>query len=185
MTAAQQAGGLGRLRVRVLDGLGLVQYHVIAVKLAQEHDVLAQGTVGRDDQIGIGHRRSRRPALGADVGAHAQLGHEARGLLLPVPDQRFRHHDERRPRLLAAARRQHGQHLDGLAEAHVVGQAAAEAEAAQEGHPAETLFLVRAQLAPESRGLVFCGDAVEAGQLGAGPREHLVHPTVGVGLGRQ
>ncbi len=52
-----------------------------------------------------------------------------------------------------AAGFQQSQHLGGLAHAHIVGQAAAEAKAAEEIHPAQPFALVIAQLADEACGL--------------------------------
>jgi len=77
---------------------------------------------------------------------------------------------------------EHGQYLDSLAEAHVVGQAASEAEAAQEGHPSQAELLVGAQLAVKAPWLRLRADAIEPGKLGARPREHLVHAPLSVGL---
>ena len=51
---------------------------------------------------------------------------------------------------------EHRQHHHRLAQTHVVGEAAAEAEVAEEPHPAERLALVVAQLAVERRRRVFC-----------------------------
>src|SRR6185503_20329439 len=55
-------------------------------------------------------------------------------------------------------------HLHGLPEAHVVGQAAAEAVARQELEPAQALALVRAQLAAETGRLAARDEALEVGQ---------------------
>ena len=65
-------------------------------------------------------------------------GPEARELRLPVGEHAGRADDERRP--LERAER-----LQRLAEAHVVGEHAAEAGAAQEGEPVDALALVGAQ----------------------------------------
>src|SRR5438874_12645337 len=58
-----------------------------------------------------------------------------------------------------------GEHLDGLAQPHVVGEAPAEAESAEELHPAKAVALVVAQLADEALRGVERVDAVEAHQL--------------------
>src|SRR5690606_1034527 len=59
---------------------------------------------------------------------------------------------------------QQRQHLRGLAEAHVVGEAAAEAELAQEVQPAEAFPLVAAQAAREPGWLLLRRDPLEAAQ---------------------
>ena len=69
---------------------------------------------------------------------HLEAGPEARQLRLPVEHDARRADDQRRP--LERAHR-----LQGLAEAHVVGEHAAQAGAAQEGEPVDPLALVRAQ----------------------------------------
>jgi hypothetical protein len=95
----------------------------------------------------------------------AQFRREARGLARPVEDQRPRHDHERRlarARRVAAPRLEHRQHHDGLAQAHVVGQAATEAEIAQEAHPAERLALIVTQLAAKGRRRIFRADPLEA-----------------------
>ena len=58
----------------------------------------------------------------------------------------------RLPRRAARGALQQGEHLHGLAQAHVVGQAAAEAELAEEVEPAQALALVGAELALEAAG---------------------------------
>jgi hypothetical protein len=65
------------------------------------------------------------------------------------------------------ARHEERQHLYGLAEAHVVGQAAAEAEAVEEVQPAEPLSLVLTQHAGEGFRLLGGPDPVELPQGGA------------------
>ena len=79
-------------------------------------------------------------------------GSEPRRLALPVADQRHRAHQQRgaAPVRPGRAGRDERQQLDGLAQAHVVGQDAAEAELAEEGQPGQPALLVRAQLAGEA-----------------------------------
>src|SRR3954470_14809220 len=92
-------------------------------------------------------------ALRAAEIQHAQLWREPRGLLDPVEQHRARDHDERRPAELArrAETIEPGEHHDGLAEPHVVGETAAEAEAPEKGQPAERVALIVAQLPLERR----------------------------------
>src|SRR2546426_2682452 len=105
--------------------------------------------------------------------------------MLPVEDKRARHDHQRglsplAPGLLAP-RLQEGQDLYGLAEAHVVGQAAAETEALEKMKPAKTRTLVAPQLAAEP--LRFAGRpyAREADQLPASLLENLIADGLRVG----
>ena len=66
------------------------------------------------------------------------------------------------------------QHHHGLAKAHVVGQAPAEVEAAQELEPAESLALILAQRPAKRRRRVGGSDAAKTLQLGADVFEQLV-----------
>ena len=82
---------------------------------------------------------------------HLQLGGETLDLQAPVVHERGRHHQQVGAVLLVApAHRQHAEHLDGLAEAHVVGQTAAELQAAQRPQPLHADLLIRAQLGPQT-----------------------------------
>ena len=72
-------------------------------------------------------------ALGAVVDDDAQRRREAGGLGLPVVDDRQRADDEVRARPVEEV----GERRGRLAETHVVGEAAAEAEALEEAQPAE------------------------------------------------
>jgi len=139
MTAAEKPGGLGSLAVGVLDRLRLVQDHVVELVVGEPRGVPPQRPVGGEEQIVV--LDPRRRARVAGVVEHPQLGREARRLVHPVVDERSRHHRDRRARVpcLAggAAAVEERQHHDGLAEAHVVGEAATESEPAQEREPAE------------------------------------------------
>ncbi len=81
---------------------------------------------------------------------------ELRDLALPVAEQR-RGADQqcRRAELgtLVLAVQEQGQHLDGLAETHVIGQDAAETQASEAVEPGQTAQLIGPQLAPERGGL--------------------------------
>ena len=96
------------------------------------------GRLGRMDEQGP--KRRREP------------GH----LRLPVGQQRRGENQKRRLcGLLVLQDRQQGQHLDGLAEPHVVGQARAEPQARQEPEPGDARLLIlpqrRLELAPTKR----------------------------------
>ena len=74
----------------------------------------------------------------------------------PVEDQRAGDDRQRRPLGLAVGPPplQERQDLDRLAQAHVVGQDAAEAEPLEVVEPAQPLALIGAQLAVEARGRI-------------------------------
>ncbi len=82
---------------------------------------------------------------------------------------------------------QERQHLDGLAEPHVVGEAAAEAQIAQEDEPSKAGALIGPQLAAEALGLGSGAGAPGRAQadaqllefrVGAGARAHLLEQQV-------
>ena len=77
-----------------------------------------------------------------------QAGGEFLDLRRPVGQQRGRRHQQaRRPGVARFLHQQQRQHLDGLAEPHVVGQAGAQAEARQQMQPARAGTLVGPQRA--------------------------------------
>ena len=144
------------------------------------HDVAPQRAVGRQDDVPVGQRpRLFEPCI-AGVVEHPQLGREFLRLLDPVEDEALRHDDERRPvgdlpgagHDLSAD--EHGEHLDRLAEAHVVGEAAAQAHAFEKGEPAEPLALIMPQRALKSLGLVLGLRPFAAGEFVADLLEGLV-----------
>ena len=150
--AAEQAGGLGRLAVGVLDRLGLVEDHVVELEVGQLGDIGAERAVGGDDQVVLGERLAQGVAARAGVVEHAEPGRELGGLLDPVEDQRARHDRQRRSLGLAAGSPplEQGQDLDRLAQTHVVGEDAAEAEPLEVIEPAQPLALIGPQLAVEA-----------------------------------
>src|SRR4051812_34443690 len=152
-----QPGRLRRLAARVLDRLGLVEDGVIEAVVLEVDDVSPERAVGGQDDVAVVEVFPGLTAADAGMVEDAELRREASGLLLPVEDERPRHHDQRRRRSAAflgggpqlAARLQQGEHLDGLAQAHVVGQAAAETELPEEAEPAQAVALIVAELTPE------------------------------------
>src|SRR5262245_32697270 len=119
---------------------------------------------------------------------HAQPGGEPRGLLHPVEDQRFRDDCQRRGdgatrRLFTqlASRFEQREHLNGLAQSHVVRQTPAESELPQEVYPAQAVFLVWSQFPVELFGRIGRLDAFKPLQFVAGSGERFVE--VGFGLG--
>ena len=85
---------------------------------------------------------------------------ELRQLRLPVRDQRGRHDEQARAFfcLVALQIEQQRDHLDRLAEAHVVGQAGAQPQAGDESQPGVARLLIRAKLRLQvGRGLLLPG----------------------------
>ena len=151
MVGPQEPRRLRRLGALVLDRLRLVEDHVVEGDVLQERRVAPQRAVGGEDHVAVVECPRLPRAVEAGVIAHPQPRGEAGRLLLPVEDERAGNDDERGLAVASlAARLEERQHLHGLAEAHVVGQAPAEAEVAEEGHPAEAERLVVPQAAGEA-----------------------------------
>ena len=153
LAGAQLAHGAGRSGGRVLDELRLVEHDGRPGDLGEDVEVAGEQAVGRDDEI-AGREHGRRlaavvavgaVALGAVVDGDGHRRREAAGLGLPVVDDRERADDEVRARSVDEV----GERGRRLAEPHVVGEAAAEAEAVEESQPAEAAALVGPQLAGE------------------------------------
>jgi len=109
-----------------------------------------------------------------------QAGREAVRLGPPVAEQRGRHHDQaRRPRLLPLHQQEQRQHLQRLAEPHVVGEAGAQPEAVEEPEPGHAIALVGPQHCAQRVSRIGELAAVGAPQV----REHLVEPRPGRHLG--
>ena len=152
--AAEQPGGLGGLAVGVLDRLGLVEDHVVELDLRQLGDVGAEGAVGGDDQVVLGERLAeRRGGRGRCSRARLSRGVNLAASWIQLKTSERGTTARRRPLGLAAGPPplEQGEHLDRLAQAHVVGQDAAEAELLEVVEPAQALALVGAQLAVEAR----------------------------------
>ena len=138
---------------RILDGLRFVQYRQMPRNLHQPRDP-QQRSVARDHEIHIRqslvierlqldgrHRRWMRDE-------RPQARREACDLRRPVRKKRRRRDEQARPPsslMLPAAHQYQRQHLHRLAQAHVVGQARAEAETGQEMEPAHAHLLVGPQ----------------------------------------
>ena len=166
--AGQQAAGLGGLRGRVLDRLGLVEDHGVEVDGREVADVAADGAVGRDDEVGGSDLVPQLLAVATRVLQHLEVRCEAGGLVDPVVHEAPRRDDEvgqlRRPRG-GAVHAEHGQRLDCLAQPHVVRQHAAEAELAQEAQPAQAEALIVAERADEAARLLLRFDRREGAQF--------------------
>mmetsp|Transcript_21087 Transcript_21087/g.81836 ORF Transcript_21087/g.81836 Transcript_21087/m.81836 type:complete len:573 (+) Transcript_21087:990-2708(+) len=109
--------------------------------------------VGRQHQVGIGHRLGG--AVGAVPGHELQPRCDPCGLMLPVEEQRGRHDDQGRtvqpPRLLLDP--DMGQGLGRLAQAHVVGQDAGQPLLAQMLQPGQAVQLIGPQRQAQAGGL--------------------------------
>ena len=138
----------------IFDRLGFVEDDVVEFDVFEKGGVAAEGAVGGDDQIIVGEMVGGFEAIDAGVVENPQCGGEAFGFFLPVEDEGFGDDDEGRVqgsgfRVQEFTGGEEGEDLHGFAEAHVIGEAAAEAEAFQESEPAQAIFLVGAELADE------------------------------------
>ena len=197
------------LRLGVLDELRLVEHERRPVHAAELGLVEAQQRVRRDDDVGgCGDLADGATGLRARCGD--RLDAQARGepFRFAAPDRqdRRRRHDEERPALPRFVRvHDQRQHLQRLAEAHVVGEDAAQAMLPEEGEPVESGALVRAELGGEPGGYrrrldplhvaqALCGGSPRHGGLGlvgeileVGPEIDLiaVDPWRGLPLGQR
>ncbi len=148
----------GLAGVRILDRLRLVQDDEPPVRLGEHRDAQQRAIAG-DHQIMF-----RRPLDGEClhlIRRHCRRMHDhslqAGGKFFdlrgPVPQQRGGRHQQVRGNLCGTGlfHQQQRQHLDRLAEAHVVGQAGPEAKARQQVQPLRPCFLVGAQRPAQRR----------------------------------
>jgi hypothetical protein len=84
----------------------------------------------------------------------AQRGRESLGLAFPVADERCGHDEQgrRAAGCLLLPTKERGEDLDGFSQAHVVGEAGAEAGAGAEPEPVEPLRLIGPQGGAQSGG---------------------------------
>ncbi len=128
----------------------------------------------------LGERGDRAPGLRErvtdDLGR--QPWSEPRRLSRPVRRDARRRDDEEGPGLgiALAGVANEGERLQRLAEAHVVGEDAAELEIPERGEPAESVALVGAQLRPNSAGHLVARQRVEVEE-----RSHRPLPALGLG----
>src|SRR6185436_14640712 len=100
----------------------------------------------------------------------AKVGREALRFANPVEHERPRHDDEGRALRIAwrarfASRIEQREHLNRLAESHVVRETSAELKAAQKVEPAESFALVLAERADECCAWIGGTDAIERAKL--------------------
>ena len=102
-----------------------------------------------------------------------QAGRETLDLGSPVGQQRRRRHQQAGPLrigLLRLAHQQQREHLDGLAQSHVVGEAGAQTQFRQEVQPAHADLLIRAQVSVQ--GACLCkGKTIPGARAVAGARD--------------
>ncbi|MCY1405538.1 hypothetical protein D9M71_207770 [compost metagenome] len=143
----QSAGGHGGLAGGGLDVLRLVEDQQVQRLLAQDFDIPRQQGVGGEDQVVALQIGEIAMPPRSVQGQHAQAGSEACGFVLPVGDQAGGH--QHQCRVIQPTRfflhKDVGQRLQGLAQAHVVAEDAADAQFAQGLHPAQAFQLVGAQ----------------------------------------
>ena len=143
---------------------------VVELDVRQRRRIAPQRAVRDQHQIALADVMHAVGASGAREIEDAQMRCEARRFLLPVEQHRPRHDDERRRRgqtarlALVSACVEQREHDDGLAEAHVVGQASAEAEFAQERQPTQSFALIGAQRSDEGLGRIHRLDVLERAQ---------------------
>ena len=157
----ERLDGAGLLGRRVLDRLGLVEDDE-PPRRGGEPGHARQRAVAGDDEVGVTDM--------AGVGRLQLLGWHLRGmgddrlqarckacdLGRPVGEQRCRRHQQAGlgpgfdiARSLVLQHQQQRQHLDGLAEPHVVGKACAEAKSRQQIEPLHARLLIGPQRRPQ------------------------------------
>lgn len=134
---AQRLRGRGE---RVLDVLGLVGDDHPPLAAGQLGGAGPQRAVGREDEASLD---GVEVALGSVEAPHGHVGGEPPHLALPVAEQGRRADDEGGG--AAGAAQMEGDEGDGLAEAHVVGETAAESERGHQVQPGEAAQLVVAE----------------------------------------
>ncbi|MNF55239.1 hypothetical protein D3C84_366940 [compost metagenome] len=143
----QLAGGQRGLAARILDVLRFVENQQLIGLRRQRLEVARQQGVGGQDDVVLADQLEQRTPLRPVQGQHPELRGEVRGFVLPVGDQAGGHDDQRRavqaPGLFLAEDMRQG--LQGLAQAHVVGQHAADFQLGQRLHPGQAMQLIGPQ----------------------------------------
>ena len=144
-----RARRLRRPGERVLDRLGLVERQHPPSERREEAAIAGQERVGGEHDVPDLQVDRFRRAVRAVVDHGAQAGGESVQLPLPVAEHGRRADDQGGPVVLVTAVEQVGDQLDGLAEAHVVGEQRPKSELAHAHEPAQARLLVRTQEAVE------------------------------------
>ena len=172
----EQGDGLGRLRGDILDVLRLVEDDVVELVLEQLLDVVAHQGVCGEHQLAL--ECLVQVALRAIIDGERQLWGKPLQLVLPVEQQAAGHHQQRRALDLGVDACQHGDGLQSLAQAHVIGQAAAQVVLIEVVEPLDTLLLIVAQRGIDLTKLhALLGQVVEPLKHAVGALGHLAaHP---------
>ena len=166
----ERAGGLGLAGGGVLDELGFIENEGLPLDAAEAGIVAPEVAIGGEDDVDLTGTAKEGIAQGT-VRANVTMDTEAGGpvgkLAFPHGQDGKRGHDEGGGR----AREEKGDGLQGLAEAHVVGEADTEAMCGGLHEPADTLGLVGAEHLAE-------------GKVAGGGRGHLAQEVLhGLGAG--
>ena len=137
----QAAQGAGAAAGGVLHHLRLVEDQQVEGLRGQGGRIAPEQGIGSQHQVVPGHVGEAARPVRALQGQHAQAGRHAGGFGLPVEEQRGgQHHQRRAGEAAAFLFQQHmGQGLRRLAQAHLVGQDAAQALGAQVLQPGQAL----------------------------------------------
>ena len=169
MARREGARDLGGLGLGIFDDLGFVQNHHVVFLREQHLGIARQQRVGGEHDVVIGEPRERLVTRVAMQRERLEARREAFSLAPPVHHQAGGRHHERR--FVEAAgfffHQQVRQCLYGFAEAHVVGQYAAEFVFAQELQPVEAVVLIGAQFGLESSRRGHRANALEVAQAPA------------------
>ena len=175
----ENARGFGGIAGGVFDSLGFVKDDGGKFEILEIDDVAAEGTVGGESDIVFADCSAKTG--GAGVVKNLELGSEAAGFGFPVEEQGFGDDDEIGREFFAggaafAVELEEREHLDGFADAHIVSEAAAEADGFKEKQPGEAFALVGAHGADKAIGLGGRGEAGESAEAAA----HLLKSLVGL-----
>lgn len=144
------AGGLGLAGGGVLDELGFVEDEGLPLDAAEAGIIAPEVAIGGEDDVdltGAAKKGITQGTIGANVAVDAEAGGPVGKLAFPHGQDGEGGHDEGGGR----AREEKGDGLQGLAQAHVVSQADAEAVSGGLHEPADTLGLVGAEHLAEGK----------------------------------
>ena len=143
MTGFQQEYGLGDLCTHILDGLAFVQDDITKLLLAEGFDIVAHhGVCGEDDLVGKGFLQVTCMSI---ISVYGQLRSKLAQLVLPIEEEAAGHDHQAGHGLLRIKQSQHGDGLQSLSQAHIIGQTTSKIIVIQVFDPLYTLFLVGAQ----------------------------------------
>ena len=153
------------LRAGILDELRLVQNHRAEREFLQLLQIAPEQRVIRHDHVVLRNLLAQIvPRRAAFQHEHLQVRREPLRLAPPVVQHGRRADDERRLGIFRVALlepRQPGERLQRFAEAHVVGQDAAELDLREVAEKIEAVLLIRAQIGLQTLGQFHGGNALE------------------------